>query len=349
MAREKYTIFVSSTYEDLREERDQVMKAILELGHIPVGMEMFSAGDEQQWDLIRRTIDETDYYLVIIAHRYGSTDGVTSYTEKEYDYAVSKEVPILGFVIDDDARWPKSKMDTDAVAVDLLNKFKIKAKSRIINFWRNRDELNSKVTVALSKAFISHPRLGWVKAESSSGLEAVKELTRLSRENADLRKKINDLRQSEQLSSDTQDRRVVEILRANTIRLSFYYVGDNDWSNHKSLKYEDVFLLLAPELVIEKAASKISHHLGNMYDPLYAGKTKRLRENWPTPSNIVKRLLTDFHALGLVAPSAKRHHVKDTEEYWSLTEQGVKTLNRIRIAKLEAALSPTSPKAGGAT
>jgi hypothetical protein len=50
----KYQIFVSSTYEDLKEERDQAIKAILEMGHIPLGMEMFSAADEEQWQLIAR-------------------------------------------------------------------------------------------------------------------------------------------------------------------------------------------------------------------------------------------------------------------------------------------------------
>jgi len=38
---------VSSTYIDLKEERDVVIKSILETGHIPVGMEMFSAGNEE--------------------------------------------------------------------------------------------------------------------------------------------------------------------------------------------------------------------------------------------------------------------------------------------------------------
>jgi hypothetical protein len=83
----KYQIFVSSTYEDLKMHRDQVVRAILEMGHIPVGMEMFSAGDETQWQLIQRQIESSDYYVVLIAHRYGSMDGPISYTEKEYDYA----------------------------------------------------------------------------------------------------------------------------------------------------------------------------------------------------------------------------------------------------------------------
>jgi hypothetical protein len=101
VAKPKYQIFVSSTYEDLKEERDTAIKAILETGNIPVGMEMFSAGDEQQWELIKRQIEDCDYYVVIVAHRYGSMDGNISYTEKEYDFAVEKKIPILGFVIDD--------------------------------------------------------------------------------------------------------------------------------------------------------------------------------------------------------------------------------------------------------
>ncbi|WP_434515517.1 DUF4062 domain-containing protein [Dechloromonas sp. ARDL1] len=68
----KYQVFISSTYEDLKAERDQVIKATLEMGHIPVGMEMFSAADEEQWNIIARQIDEVDYYCIILAHRYGS-------------------------------------------------------------------------------------------------------------------------------------------------------------------------------------------------------------------------------------------------------------------------------------
>ena len=41
----KYQIFVSSTYDDLKDERAEVIKACLNMGHIPVGMEMFNAAD----------------------------------------------------------------------------------------------------------------------------------------------------------------------------------------------------------------------------------------------------------------------------------------------------------------
>ena len=56
----RYQVFVSSTYEDLIEERKEVMQALLELGCIPAGMELFQAGNEDQWTLIKRVIDDCD-------------------------------------------------------------------------------------------------------------------------------------------------------------------------------------------------------------------------------------------------------------------------------------------------
>jgi Domain of unknown function (DUF4062) len=95
----RYQIFVSSTYEDLREERQQATQAILESSCFPSGMEFFPASDDTQWELIKRIIEESDYYIIIVAGRYGSLgpEG-TSYTEMEYDYAVQKGIPVLGFV-----------------------------------------------------------------------------------------------------------------------------------------------------------------------------------------------------------------------------------------------------------
>src|SRR2546430_1293034 len=114
MAAVKYQVFVSSTYDDLKPQREQVIKATLEMGHIPVGMEMFSAADEEQWQLIARQIEQSDYYVVVCAHRYGSvTDGL-SYTEKEYDYAVAIGVPVLAFILDDSAPWPRDLIETDS-------------------------------------------------------------------------------------------------------------------------------------------------------------------------------------------------------------------------------------------
>ena len=61
-----YQVFVSSTFEDLQEERKEVMQALLELDCMPAGMELFPASNDDQWTLIKRVIDACDYYLLII-------------------------------------------------------------------------------------------------------------------------------------------------------------------------------------------------------------------------------------------------------------------------------------------
>ena len=61
----KYQIFISSTYKDLIEARSKVRDAILSMMHFPVGMEMFNAADEEQWEIIQETIDSSDYYPFI--------------------------------------------------------------------------------------------------------------------------------------------------------------------------------------------------------------------------------------------------------------------------------------------
>ncbi|TMS68234.1 DUF4062 domain-containing protein, partial [Pseudoalteromonas sp. S1691] len=90
----KYQVFVSSTYEDLRLERQEVMNALLELDCIPSGMELFPAADEDQWSLIQGVIDECDYYILILGGRYGSvSNNGVGYTEMEYQYALETNKP----------------------------------------------------------------------------------------------------------------------------------------------------------------------------------------------------------------------------------------------------------------
>src|SRR5438874_13386014 len=94
-----YSVFVSSTFEDLREERATVQKALLQLHCMPIGMELFGSADDETWEFIKRQIDDCDYYVVIIADKYGSVDNAgISYTEKEYDYAREVKKPIIAFV-----------------------------------------------------------------------------------------------------------------------------------------------------------------------------------------------------------------------------------------------------------
>src|SRR5947209_18697227 len=99
--KKKLQVFVSSTYADLKTERQCAVEAILASGHIPAGMELFAAGDQSQLEVIRRWIDESDIFLLILGGRYGIIEPVTgkSYIHLEYEYAVGHGKPVFAVVL----------------------------------------------------------------------------------------------------------------------------------------------------------------------------------------------------------------------------------------------------------
>jgi nucleoside 2-deoxyribosyltransferase len=331
----KYQIFISSTYQDLRDERDQVIKAALEMGHIPVGMEMFSAADEEQWAIIMRQIDQSDYYVLVIAHRYGSkaADGI-SYTEKEYDYAIAKGIPILGFVIDDKAPWPKDRQEDDTKSIKRLTEFKKKIKTRLVQFWKNKEELHGRVSIALTKAITAYPRTGWARADEVSGPEVTRELIRLSSENASFRAEIESLRRLKEGQED-EVRTVIRILYSNTRDLKVRKTGK--WENARTytVSLADMFHYSAPNLINENTNIGVAQNVA-----LRLNGTGYYSD-WPIGKNVTSEILADFASLDLLEPSKKKHSVSDTNEYWSLTKLGKQVLKEFRRVRLEEGLVPS--------
>lgn len=174
----RYQVFVSSTYRDLERERSEVIRALLELDCIPAGMELFPASDETQWELIKRVIDDCDYYILIIGGRYGSTDATgLSYTEKEFDCAVEKNIPVMVFPVEDPSLIPAGKTELKDDAQARLAAFREKAtKDRMAKFWTSPDDLAGKVSRSLIQAIKLNPREGWIRAEQAGDPEAVLKL-----------------------------------------------------------------------------------------------------------------------------------------------------------------------------
>jgi hypothetical protein len=190
----KYQVFISSTYSDLEGERDSIIKAILEMYHIPIGMEMFSAEDEDQWEIIRRTIEVSDYYILVLGLRYGSktSEGI-SFTQKEYEYALKKKIPVLAFVMDEMVSLSKDKRDNDLTEINAFRELVLK-NSKMAQFWSSKEELIKNVSISLMKQIMQKPGIGWVRGDKLGAEEALsKELTSISKENRQLREKISDL------------------------------------------------------------------------------------------------------------------------------------------------------------
>ncbi|MEM7261249.1 MAG: DUF4062 domain-containing protein [Planctomycetota bacterium] len=157
-----YRVFVSSTYLDLREHRRAVIEAILRLGMVPSGMEHFPASGKDKWSMMKSVIDQCDYYVVIVAGRYGTRgpEG-QSYTEMEYRYALEKGIPVLGFVHSDIDSLPAK--DTDPENRELLDRFIDLVEEKNVRPWSRKEDLPGEVAPSLSRAKSEQPRPGWVR------------------------------------------------------------------------------------------------------------------------------------------------------------------------------------------
>ena len=163
-----YTFFVSSTYRDLIEERRIIREAIVSAGHVPVGMEYFTAGNKEQFDYIKPLIEKSDYYILIVAGKYGSIHNKTkkSYTEMEYDYAIEKGIPVASFLLNEDVieERPAKYSEKDDEKINLLTKFRKKVSAnKMCKFFSNSNELLKWINLTIDNLIKDHEREGWVR------------------------------------------------------------------------------------------------------------------------------------------------------------------------------------------
>jgi signal transduction histidine kinase len=163
----RYQVFVSSTFRDLEGARQEVSKALLECQCFPAGMELFPAANIEQFEYIKSIIDQCDYYVLISAGKYGSLHTGTgiSFTEMEYDYAVSIGIPIIRLVHKDPFRLLDDHLvEADEQKLTLLKNFRAKVEaSHVVKHWASTEELGKHVVLGLLEAQRSSPRTGWVR------------------------------------------------------------------------------------------------------------------------------------------------------------------------------------------
>lgn len=166
----KFSIFISSTYEDLKNERQALMGVALENNFIPVGMEQFHAAPANQWDVITKMIDECDFYLLVIGGRYGSIDeecGV-SYTEKEYNYAKTKHLPVLVLIRESSAITASEQDagDTKFEKMKKLDEFRTRVQNdgNTVDFFTDLNSLKYVASPAFRNAInYADENAGWVR------------------------------------------------------------------------------------------------------------------------------------------------------------------------------------------
>lgn len=208
----KLQVFVSSTYTDLIEERQTAVQAILDAGHIPAGMELFKAGNESQLQTIYKWIDESDIYMLILGGRYGSLESKSgkSYTQLEYEYALSKNIPVFAVVLSDLFLTQKItnlglKNATEQIVPDKYQTFKSIVMSKIIREVDDCKDIKINIHSTLNKFMNDFDLTGWIRNTNENDIILLTtENNALLKENNLLNQQIQKLQ--EQLTFKTQER-----------------------------------------------------------------------------------------------------------------------------------------------
>ncbi|CUR77128.1 putative protein containing a TIR (Toll-Interleukin 1-resistance) domain protein [Achromobacter xylosoxidans] len=166
---------------------------------IPSGMEWFPAIDVEQFDFIKKIIDDSDYYLLIVGGRYGSvTEEGISYTEKEYHYAVSIGLKVIAFLYRDPDEIAVGKTDKNSELAARLSEFRKKIETnRLVQYWRKADELPGLVALSLLSTMKMYPAIGWVRANQRDSAEILNELNEVRKENEKLQSTLAQLQKTQ--------------------------------------------------------------------------------------------------------------------------------------------------------
>ena len=226
-------------------------------------MELFPAANEEQLSLIKRVIDDCDYFLLIIGGRYGSAVDGMSYTEKEYRYALEKGLPILVFLHKDPMQIPQKHTERTDEGRAKLQQFRdMVSKDKLVQFWSNPDDLARKVLHSMVKLKEQSPAVGWVKA---SNVMNAQEILTLRKENEELKKQLKEQLMRNAIKAPERTKGLDHGEDTVEIGGSFTYVylqpptptRDYWMSSAKTLEHampstlNDIFCVLAPHMVVK--------------------------------------------------------------------------------------------------
>ncbi|MCW8880406.1 MAG: DUF4062 domain-containing protein [Kangiellaceae bacterium] len=324
----RYQVFVSSTYADLKEERQHVIQALMEMDCIPAGMELFPAADEEQWEFIKKVIDDCDYYLLIIGGRYGSTtpDGI-SYTEKEFDYAVDNGIKVVALIHGEPDDIPFGKSEQDPELRDKLIQFKDKVMDgRLVKFWQKAGELPGLVALSLTKTIKMYPATGWVRANHVANEEILHEVNNLRKQNAELRSINKNFNKSKVAPVEN----IADINSIFHVRCTRHTSSPNKTYKFTSeVSWKEIFSIISPYLEEYYNAASVELTLA-----------KALREKEKLSGYRQSINDQDFRTIGIQLRAYGLVEIKQLQTvkgspamFWKLTPKGERLMLELRVIR----------------
>ena len=324
----RYQVFVSSTFADLKDERSNVIQTLMEMDCIPAGMELFPALDEEQFEFIKKVIDDSDYYLLIVGGRYGSVaDEGISYTEMEYDYAISQGIKVIALVHGSPEKLAVEKVEMDSEAQQKLQAFKQKVTTnRLVRFWDDAKELSGLVALSLPKTIKTYPAVGWVRGnQAADNTELLKQLNDLRQENDKLEKHIEELENNKNEIQDLAqgDDEIVISIECEVVEQ--FQEKYKSWQ--QQVTWDDLFKSIGMKIITETQEDFVFDFLGDYI-------ASRKYENF----NYAKIDLADFEQIKAQFLSLGYISLDNIgiTNYWEITPDGKHYLLEIMSIKRDS-------------
>ena len=338
MTQPRYQVFVSSTFKDLKGERQAVLNAILKLNQFPAGMEIFPAVNDTAWEHIEKVIEVSDYYILIIGGKYGSMDGNgISYTEKEYDFAVSQNIPVLAFIHSQPGKIESDKTELNTKVRKKLDAFKKKVSKHHCNFWKTIEELKENVLASLSQSIVMNPQAGWVKADGIDTKELLTRLAGLQKRHDNLIEENNKIKDSVLFFDETN------FIQGDDLFLVKFSFGTDD-SYELEISCNQIISAIGENIIIQCEARNIKYFLDSYllqlfrdtekYDKKYDGyfnvsiDDKSLStieiQLLVLETILVSSVLKQFSAEDTIVRSFGGESLTRIEKTWQLSEKGRK-------------------------
>ncbi len=345
----RYQVFVSSTFMDLEKEREIAVQTLMKMDCIPSGMELFPAADIEQFEFIKKVIDDCDYYLLIIGGKYGSmTDEGISYTEKEYDYALEKGIKVIAFLHKAPEELPVKNSENCTETINKLKHFRNKVSTnRLVEFWENKDQLAGMVALGITSVKKMYPAIGWVRADKAPSSDVLSEINELRKENNELVKDINLLTKKLANYSTIEIENLADLDDFVTLNGTYPIKGESnnllDFQRKEwvlNFKLADIFNKLSPKcehhLNEESAEKSLTEIIVELVEKELTDLNTLAFSNTTVNNDCIVRIKYQLKALGLICITEAKSQGGPMAMYWMLTEKGIQKMMQKITFKKEA-------------
>ena len=305
------------------------------LGCLPCGLELNPAS-VGAWAAIKKLIDESDYYVLLVGSRYGtlSPSGV-SFTHMEYVYAATKQKPILVLLHDAPETRPVELQESTPEGKLKFRDFRQLLQRGLTAGWNDERSLELSIRQHLPQLIASRPMPGWVKANQVSNPQLEKENQALKERLAQLEQERDDWlgKSDSSLGQLAQGQDLFEL----SYRCKAYAAGNcEDVSVRSQLPWNAIFLSFAPYLSQSQHEDFMAAKVAERVQEVALRDVQQSRPKTHAVTDIslaplcFNTIKVQFRTLGLVRRVPRPD---DARAWWQLTVAGERLMTTLMAVR----------------